>query len=110
MRNDLVETIDLGWLCFLSLGLVCPSYAVSVDSNHLSISQTVDYRSWAFADNPHFAGLCRGSKENRNLISFWENLSKRRWEANCSRPLRHVAHICPWDGITPMPAWRGDDG
>lgn len=110
MKNDLVETIDLGWLRFLSFGLVCPPYAVLAGSNHLSISQTVDHRSWAFADFPHLAGLCRGSKENWHPISIWKNFSKRRWEANCSRPLRHVAHICSWDGITPVVTWRGDDG
>ncbi|RSI43752.1 hypothetical protein D8872_04985 [Streptococcus cristatus] len=38
MKNDLVETIDLGWLRFLSFGLVCPPYAVLAGSNHLSIS------------------------------------------------------------------------
>lgn len=27
-----------------------------------------------------------------------------------SRPLRHVAHICPWDSITPFAAWRSDNG
>ena len=43
-------------------------------------------------------------------ISVWENLSKRRREANCPRPLWHVAHICPWDGTTPVVTWRGDDG
>lgn len=109
MKNDLVETIDLGWLRFFSLGLVYAPYAVSAASNNLSISQTVDHWSWAFADFPHCAGFCRGSKENWNLILVWKNLSKRRREANCSRPLRHVAHICPWDGITPVAAWRGDN-
>ncbi len=87
MKNDLVETVDLGWLRFFSLGLVYAPYAVSAASNNLSISQTVDHWSWAFADFPSFAGLCRGSKENWNLIPVWKNLSKRRREANCSRLL-----------------------
>lgn len=110
MKNDLVETIDLGWLRFFSLGLVYPPYAVSAASNNLSISQIVDHRSWAFADFSSLDSLCRSSKENRNLISVWKNLSKRRREANCPRPLWHVAHICPWDGTTPVVTWRGDDG
>ena len=50
------------------------------------------------------------AKKTGILSQSEKNLSKRRREANCSRPLRHVAHICPWDSITPFAAWRSDNG
>ena len=84
MKNDLLEKIDVGWLCFLSLGLVCATYGISAESRNLSNFKTVDYWNWYFADFPRFTGLYRGSKEDWNLISVWESLSKMRRKTNFS--------------------------
>ena len=84
MKNDLLEKIDVGWLCLLSLSLVCATYGISAESRNLSNFKTVDYWHRYFADFPRFTGLYRGSKEGWNLISVWESLSKRGRKTNFS--------------------------
>ena len=84
MKNDLLEKIDVGWLCLLILSLVCATYGISAESRNLSNFKTVDYWNWYFSDFPRFTGLYRGSKEDMNLISDWESISKRRRKTNFS--------------------------
>lgn len=64
MKNDLLEKIDVEWLCFLSLSLVCATYGISAESRNLSNFKTVDYWHRYFADLPRFTGLYCGSKED----------------------------------------------